>query len=1533
MNSRPGRHVAGDTVGGDGSAQLKQAANAFIASQIQQLTMNDEKIFRSLDHLFINAEDRIAKLELDGRQSYLASAGQLSTAGRIERPTSDEMRTHHQLSRSKLARDKSFKSGVKPQKLAHAGQTFYSSWDDEGQINDDLCRMSRELTQVGADGGAMARPATLIESSSSFPTLRGQSFNMTALAACNHMGCSRCLPDIQQSMIDSGANINIVGSRVQLDNTRNPQYQVSDMTGHQTQPSEAGEHKLFVFTSTGHKTYITIDNAHRVDGAPNNLISISSLTKHGYRFEFDRFEGRMYTSPNCRIDFIERDGLYWLPWRTVAQELALPVNRGGFTGAAIESERLSVEVANWETIHKLLGHINMQKVRAMVRNGDAGFTSRQAFRECICLFCQLNKMTRQPPAPMRGNPRLHRVFEIVSADLKGPFELDIFGNRYWIVFVCYRSSWAMVYAMKRKSESMKYTKKFLKDIQLMNKDFRVERFHTDGGGEFTSDAYMSWLRDRLMRQTLTSAYSAFQNGKVERMNRKLIEGTRTLLAAAGLSAKYWSLAVKHCAYLLNRVYSRNLAEGTQQNSPYRIVFGRAPDLSNLHIWGAKAIMHVHGTTSLEPTGRELIFVGLAEDRKAKVGLDPVTNKLYSTTHMRILPDVPIMGAAENPAPKPEANFELEKQEAEILDRELTANDRVDDGDSFETHDVTAQAEEGALPSVQGQPAVQSTEFTPEETRRSKRIRESSKSVEPKAGSTSQPDISPPVDERLSRLSGDEQLQCPMIPIRSSKVGDQEELTSATKSLIKLALDFELEINFKASNPKMPETLSRARYEKYKQSKTIRGMLQRGGTMADFRNDFSHGYVTIVQPTQNEWNQLLKRKLNRMEAKGTHLAQYIEQGYLENASICQDISPELFRFACVAATLLDEDPQSVEEAKARPDWPEWERAMHEEFHGNLIARGCLQEMTPEMFSEKAESDWTYVSPKWVFRRKYNPDGTLQRYKARLVAKGYKQEWGKDFDMTFAPVFAYSTMRTALAIACETDMRIDSFDVANAFIQCDLDRDNLLMRCPPGINIIGPDGRKMVYRLNKALYGLKQSARMLSETLYDLLTSFGFSQLSSDQSAFIKGSGADAQLLLVWVDDMLLFTPRENDSMRAEFQHHMSAALEMSTYTGGETKQALGINITRTAETLKIDVNQAIEKLAKKFGLDDALSERTTIPMHPDAKLTKPDDSEIIPESKFEYMSAVGSLLYITMTARPDIAQVTGQLSRFMAYPSALCVAVAKQAIRYLYKTRFDGIIYRRTGSSRLANATKAPANDLTVYVDASWANDSDTQRSISGYVFVLFGGAIDWSSRLQSMVASSTAESEVIAACEAVKRVMFTRVLLRELQFKQFYPITVMEDNTATIAFVDLYVNVRKVRHYLTRVRFLQEQAMFGTFTFEKVATAAQLADIMTKPLDRQAFNRCREGFGMDSTTTVNRSRTSPSNGGEITLDAQAAAAGVSHESRCQASTREPIEQSHDDANQTFYNESSCYVDSDEQPYHADFQQTYTCILSRSNTRC
>nr|KYP69081.1 hypothetical protein KK1_022732 [Cajanus cajan] len=44
----------------------------------------------------------------------------------------------------------------------------------------------------------------------------------------------------------------------------------------------------------------------------------------------------------------------------------------------------------------------------------------------------------------------------------------------------------------------------------------------------------------------------------------------------------------------------------------------------------------------------------------------------------------------------------------------------------------------------------------------------------------------------------------------------------------------------------------------------------------------------------------------------------------------------------------------------------------------------------------------IGSKWVYKNKYNSDGTLQRYKARLVAKGYNQTEGLDYFDTFAPV---------------------------------------------------------------------------------------------------------------------------------------------------------------------------------------------------------------------------------------------------------------------------------------------------------------------------------------------------------------------------------------------------------------------------------------------------------------------------------------------------------------------------------------------------
>lgn len=94
------------------------------------------------------------------------------------------------------------------------------------------------------------------------------------------------------------------------------------------------------------------------------------------------------------------------------------------------------------------------------------------------------------------------------------------------------------------------------------------------------------------------------------------------------------------------------------------------------------------------------------------------------------------------------------------------------------------------------------------------------------------------------------------------------------------------------------------------------------------------------------------------------------------------------------------------------------------------------------------------------------------------------------------------------------------------------------------------------------------------------------------------------------------------------------------------------------------------------------------------------------------------MYLSVCTRPDIAQAVGALARYMAQPTAAHWQVGKGVLRYLAGTAKYGITF---GGSR---------SGLEAYTDADYAGDIDTRRSTTGYVFILNGGTISWSSRLQ-----------------------------------------------------------------------------------------------------------------------------------------------------------------------------------------------------------
>ncbi|KAL0322888.1 UNVERIFIED_CONTAM: Retrovirus-related Pol polyprotein from transposon TNT 1-94 [Sesamum angustifolium] len=131
-------------------------------------------------------------------------------------------------------------------------------------------------------------------------------------------------------------------------------------------------------------------------------------------------------------------------------------------------------------------------------------------------------------------------------------------------------------------------------------------------------------------------------------------------------------------------------------------------------------------------------------------------------------------------------------------------------------------------------------------------------------------------------------------------------------------------------------------------------------------------------------------------------------------------------------------------------------------------------------------------------------------------------------------------------------------------------------------------------------------------------------------------------------------------------------------------------------------------------------------------------------KIPYSNAIGSVMYLMVSTRPDIAYAVSCLSRFMSNPGTIHWEALKWLFRYLNGSNNSGIKF-----SKCSEGIK-----LIGYVDSNYANDRDSRRSTTSYVFTLCGACISWKSQLQNIVALSTTEAEYIAITEAFKEAIW-----------------------------------------------------------------------------------------------------------------------------------------------------------------------------------
>lgn len=173
----------------------------------------------------------------------------------------------------------------------------------------------------------------------------------------------------------------------------------------------------------------------------------------------------------------------------------------------------------------------------------------------------------------------------------------------------------------------------------------------------------------------------------------------------------------------------------------------------------------------------------------------------------------------------------------------------------------------------------------------------------------------------------------------------------------------------------------------------------------------------------------------------------------------------------------------------------------------------------------------IGCKWIYKTKFKPDGSVERYKDRLVILGCKQVYGIDYLDTFAPVAKLTTVRILLVVAAVQNWIAIQMDVTNAFLHGDL-HETVYMRAPKGYKGIGSrivcDPRNNVdyssvsffCKLLKSLYGLKQAPKQWFTKLSMKLLDLGYNQSKTDYSLFTVTTASSITLVLVYVDDLLI-----------------------------------------------------------------------------------------------------------------------------------------------------------------------------------------------------------------------------------------------------------------------------------------------------------------------------------------------------------------------------------------------------------------------------
>lgn len=210
--------------------------------------------------------------------------------------------------------------------------------------------------------------------------------------------------------------------------------------------------------------------------------------------------------------------------------------------------------------------------------------------------------------------------------------------------------------------------------------------------------------------------------------------------------------------------------------------------------------------------------------------------------------------------------------------------------------------------------------------------------------------------------------------------------------------------------------------------------------------------------------------------------------------------------------------------------------------------------------------------------------------------------------------------------------------------------------------------------------------------------------------------------------------------------------------------------------------------------------------------------------------MGSLQHLPTKTRPDLSFAVNVESRTLENPDNIAIQNVKRTLNYLKGTQDLKIKYTRADTDIIK---------LEAYSDADYAGDTKDRKSTTGYIIFMSGGPIAWCSRKQEIVALSTTEAEYIAAAECCKELKYTKTLLKELTNAKV-EINLYVDNQSAIRQIESGQMTRKSKHIDVRYHYISEQLNEGLFVLKYCKSENQIADVFTKPLQTNEFEKIRD---------------------------------------------------------------------------------------------